>query len=79
MANVKRGHRTRARRGIGPEPGWEEWIAPNGKAVSPGLNGHRSAVSDLAYSLWQERGCPYGSPDDDWFRAEAILSSQTSR
>jgi|HubBroStandDraft_1064217.scaffolds.fasta_scaffold82728_3 hypothetical protein len=23
----------------------------------------------LAYRLWNERGCPIGSPDEDWLRA----------
>jgi hypothetical protein len=23
----------------------------------------------LAYEFWVERGCPEGSPDEDWFRA----------
>ena len=32
------------------------------------------AVRALAYQLWQERGGSGGSPDDDWFRAEEILS-----
>ena len=27
----------------------------------------------LAYFLWQERGCPWGSPEVDWFRAERQL------
>jgi hypothetical protein len=27
-------------------------------------------IETLAYRLWQERGGPLGSPDDDWFRAE---------
>jgi hypothetical protein len=30
-------------------------------------------VEELAYRLWQERGSPIGSPDQDWFRAEAEL------
>lgn len=30
-------------------------------------------ISALAHQLWMERGCPIGSPDDDWFRAEAEL------
>ena len=30
-------------------------------------------IAALAYRLWTERGCPGGSPDDDWFRAEALL------
>jgi hypothetical protein len=33
-------------------------------------------VSKLAYKFWQERGCPFGSPEVDWFRAEqAVYSS----
>ena len=27
-------------------------------------------ITALAYALWQERGCPDGNPDEDWFRAE---------
>ena len=30
-------------------------------------------VQLLAYALWQERGCPFGSPEVDWYRAEQIL------
>jgi hypothetical protein len=30
----------------------------------------------LAYQLWMERGCPVGSPAEDWFRAEAALRSR---
>jgi hypothetical protein len=33
---------------------------------------HKS-VADLAYQLWQERGCPIGSPEQDWYRAEQEL------
>ena len=33
-------------------------------------------IAQLAYSLWQSRGCPEGSPDEDWFRAEAELRSE---
>jgi hypothetical protein len=31
---------------------------------------------ELAYRLWQERGCPLGRPDDDWFEAERRLSTR---
>jgi hypothetical protein len=31
----------------------------------------REAIGRLAYFYWEERGCPNGSPDQDWFRAEA--------
>jgi Protein of unknown function (DUF2934) len=27
-------------------------------------------IAALAYHLWEERGCPQGSPDDDWYEAE---------
>jgi hypothetical protein len=30
-------------------------------------------IERLAYSYWQARGCPEGSPEEDWLRAEAEL------
>jgi hypothetical protein len=30
-------------------------------------------LEKLAYGLWQERGCPYGSPELDWLEAERRL------
>jgi hypothetical protein len=30
-------------------------------------------IAKLAYALWQQRGCPYGSPDFDWLEAERTL------
>ena len=30
--------------------------------------GHQDTAT-LAHSLWQARGCPEGSPDEDWFQA----------
>jgi hypothetical protein len=27
-------------------------------------------IAALAYFFWQERGCPEGSPDEDWLHAE---------
>lgn len=30
-------------------------------------------VEERAYLSWVERGCPMGSPDEDWFRAEQAL------
>jgi hypothetical protein len=32
-----------------------------------------SSIAALAYQLWQGRGCPEGSPEIDWFRAEREL------
>jgi hypothetical protein len=35
-------------------------------------------ISELAYSLWQGRGCPEGSPDEDWLRAARQLRARPS-
>ena len=32
----------------------------------------------LAYQFWMARGCPVGSPAEDWFRAERALNSRQS-
>ena len=34
-------------------------------------------IAQLAYDLWQKRGCPIGSPDEDWFRVENELRPAT--
>jgi hypothetical protein len=36
-------------------------------------------ISILAYQLWRERGCPHGSPEEDWKHAEEILASPNKR
>jgi hypothetical protein len=37
--------------------------------------GHEDTAA-LAYALWQARGCPEGSPDDDWFQAAHDLRAR---
>jgi hypothetical protein len=49
-------------------------------AFREALDGLRAAwtnetISALAYQLWLDRGCPLGSPEEDWFRAEEVLKS----
>ena len=34
-------------------------------------------IRELAYKLWLARGCPIGTPEEDWFRAEHELRNQT--
>jgi hypothetical protein len=36
-------------------------------------NEQREQIEKLAYRLWEGRGRPLGSPDDDWLRAEQEL------
>jgi len=79
VAKDKPAHRTRIRRSSQTGPRWDEWISPDGKIASPGENGHAARISELAYFLWQERGSPHGSSEEDWFRAEAILSGLAPR
>ena len=33
----------------------------------------RDAIIALAHRYWRERGCPEGSAEEDWFRAERDL------
>jgi hypothetical protein len=35
------------------------------------------AISKRAYELWVERGCPEGSPEQDWYLAESELRGQS--
>ncbi len=32
-------------------------------------------LAKLAYSLWHKRGCPAGSPEQDWAEAEQVLKN----
>jgi sugar/nucleoside kinase (ribokinase family) len=36
-------------------------------------------IARLAYQYWQERGCPDGSPEEDWLRAERELGMLSGR
>jgi hypothetical protein len=36
----------------------------------------RHALAQLAYQLWQGRGCPEGSPEQDWSRAVEVLRTR---
>jgi hypothetical protein len=36
-------------------------------------------VARLAYALWQQRGCPNGSAEFDWFAAEEKLLESVER
>jgi Protein of unknown function (DUF2934) len=36
-------------------------------------------IARLAYALWQQRGCPIGSAEFDWFEAEKKVRSAERR
>jgi hypothetical protein len=39
-------------------------------AALPVETGECRQIAALAHSYWQARGCPEGSPHEDWYRAE---------
>jgi hypothetical protein len=39
--------------------------------------GHND-IAALAHELWQARGCPEGSPEEDWFEAVKKLRSRNT-
>lgn len=46
-----------------------------GEKRAPGLR-DRERITALAYRLWIEHGRPEGSPDDDWYRAQAAIMQE---
>jgi Protein of unknown function (DUF2934) len=37
---------------------------------------NENTVAALAYQLWQQRACPIGPDQEDWFRAESQLKAR---
>ena len=35
-------------------------------------------IADLAYFMWLDRGCPAGTPEEDWHKAESELRVKAS-
>jgi hypothetical protein len=58
-------------------PGDAHLGAPNGATVGHGIAafGH-TEIAALAYEFWEARGCPEGSPEEDWYRAAEELRSR---
>jgi hypothetical protein len=46
---------------------------PNGNLDSLLASLERERIAELAYSYWEQRGCPLGSAEEDWFRAERTI------
>jgi hypothetical protein len=55
---------------IGPPESGDQRSA-TGSTVS-----HES-IAALAYQLWEARGCPEGSPEQDWNHAQQMLAADT--
>lgn len=57
-----------------PEQATKPAMAPRAPTDSSESLVHEE-IAALAYSLWQGRGCPGGTPDEDWFKAEEALKA----
>ena len=51
-------------------------LDPEAQEEAPESLPAHEQIATLAYALWQERGCPEGSPEVDWFRAEQELKAK---
>jgi hypothetical protein len=54
-------------------------IASEKKTASESLNfavSGQEKIALLAYTYWEQRGRPGGSPDEDWFRAEQEIHNR---
>jgi Protein of unknown function (DUF2934) len=40
---------------------------------------NQEEIAALAHALWQARGCPDGSPEEDWFQAKQELAERSGR
>jgi len=45
---------------------------------SPETRPMHEEICALAYSLWEARGCPEGTPEEDWFKAETQTRLKTT-
>jgi hypothetical protein len=39
---------------------------------------HIKSIAELAYELWEARGCPHGSPEQDWLEAERRIEQSAA-
>ena len=46
------------------------------QASRTALTPDHDKVGKLAHELWLKRGCPVGSPQEDWFQAERALGGR---
>ncbi len=79
MNKVSAGHGARLHRKPAPVAHWQEWISesplPRLPEIRPVPAPSQQQIAELAYGYWLARGCPIGSPEADWFRAERELQN----
>jgi hypothetical protein len=53
-------------------------VVPERRTVTLRRTPSHQEIADLAYSHWEARGKPHGSPAEDWLRAERDLRQRYS-
>ena len=53
--------------------------APESESPEPAGTLIDEQIAALAYALWEQRGRPEGSPEVDWFAAEAQLNEKKNQ
>ena len=53
-------------------------MASGGRAPETAETPAANEIATLAYQLWEARGCPEGSPEEDWLRAERQLAAASA-
>ena len=81
----KQDHQTgqeRSRRALehSPQPSQDTEQAHRGAVNEHGIAifGHQN-IAELTHALWQARGCPEGSPEEDWFHAARDLRARSEK
>ena len=57
----------------------DEAVVTDSRSVGTDAGAMQEQIQALAYHLWLERGCPIGSPEVDWLRAEEEMRNGHSR
>lgn len=65
-------------RGTGSAPRGE-WTVRDEPLSNPDLGPTNEEIAARAYQCWHERGCPHGSPEQDWRRAEEQLRRERAQ
>jgi hypothetical protein len=54
----------------------DPWNDAERELIALGNDLGEQDIAAIAYELWQARGCPDGSPQEDWFQAVELLRSR---
>ena len=53
-------------------------ISSQSARIGPPEPENQEEIAALAHALWQARGCPHGSPEEDWFQAKRELAERSA-